>query len=73
MLHAEVLNIASQQTTATSSVIPVDMFIGFDIDLMLADAVHYNEAGAAFIASRFRGFRRYFRIIKPLRYTIIIT
>lgn len=51
-LQQEVLNIASDQSTTTSQVIAIDMFTGFN-DSMLADEVHYNEAGADFIATRY--------------------
>lgn len=51
-LQQEVLNIASDQSTTTSQVIAIDMFTGFN-DSMLADEVHYNEAGAEFIATRY--------------------
>ncbi len=51
-MQEEVITIAVQQTTSTSQVIPVDMFTGFN-DSFLADEVHYNEAGARFIADRF--------------------
>jgi len=51
-MHQEVLMIASGQSDASSRVIAVDMFTGFTDDL-LADDVHYNEAGAAFIADRY--------------------
>lgn len=51
-MQSEVLNIADSQTTATSEVIAVDMFTGFNNSL-LADDVHYNEAGAEFIANRY--------------------
>lgn len=51
-LQEEVLNIASNQTTMSSQVIAIDMFTGFE-DSFLADDVHYNEAGAEFIASRY--------------------
>lgn len=47
-----VREIASQQSTTTSQVLTVDMFTGFT-DAMLADEVHYNEAGAIFIADRY--------------------
>jgi lysophospholipase L1-like esterase len=50
-LQQEVLSITSYQSTATSQVIAVDMFTGFN-DSLLADDVHYNEAGAEFIATR---------------------
>ena len=51
-MQSEVLNIAASQTTTTSQVIAVDMFTGFN-DGLLADDVHYNEAGAEFIANRY--------------------
>lgn len=51
-MQQEVRTIASEQTTSTSQVITVDMFTGFD-DSFLADDVHYNEAGAQFIAERY--------------------
>lgn len=52
LMKAEVVKIASEQTTSTSSVITVDMHTGFG-DQFLADDVHYNEAGAKFIADRY--------------------
>lgn len=51
-IQQAVKTIATQQTTSTSRVISVDMFTGFT-DAMLADEVHYNEAGADFIAARY--------------------
>ncbi|MFK8161108.1 MAG: hypothetical protein AB8H12_01485, partial [Lewinella sp.] len=48
----DVLTIATDQTTTNSQVIAVDMFTGFN-DSHLADEVHYNEAGAEFIAIRY--------------------
>lgn len=51
-LRDEVAQIASNQTTSTSSVIAIDMETGFT-DSLLADEVHYNEAGAVFIADRY--------------------
>ncbi len=51
-MQQEVLSIATNQTTSTSQVIAVDMFTGFN-DSLLADDVHYNEAGAEFIANRY--------------------
>ena len=51
-IQADIVTIASEQTTAASTVTTVDMFTGFSDDL-LADAVHYNEAGARFIADRY--------------------
>lgn len=51
-MQQEVLSIAGNQSTSTSQVIAVDMFTGFN-DSLLADDVHYNEAGAEFIATRY--------------------
>jgi hypothetical protein len=47
-----ITQIASSKTTATSEVVVVDMATGFTDDL-LADDIHYNQAGAAFIAERY--------------------
>lgn len=44
--------IATNQTTATSQVVVVDMASGW-LDSYMADAVHYNEAGASVIADRY--------------------
>lgn len=51
-MRQDVVTIASQQTTGTSQVLTVDMATGFT-DSFLADEVHYNEAGASFVASRY--------------------
>ena len=51
-LQQEVINIATNQTTSNSKVVAVDMYSGFN-DTHLADDVHYNEAGAEFIANRY--------------------
>lgn len=51
-MRQDVLTIANDQTTSTSQVIAVDMFTDFT-DSLLADDVHYNEAGAEFIAARY--------------------
>ncbi|MDG1790722.1 MAG: GDSL-type esterase/lipase family protein [Flavobacteriaceae bacterium] len=51
-MQQEVINIAVNKTTTSSTVIAVDMFTGFN-DGLLADDVHYNEAGAVFIANRY--------------------
>ena len=51
-MNQDVLSIAANKTTANSKVIAVDMFTGFN-DSHLADDVHYNEAGADFIATRY--------------------
>lgn len=51
-MQVDVVDIASAQTTATSSVITVDMATGFT-DAFFADDVHYNAEGASFIANRY--------------------
>jgi len=51
-MKTDILMIASNQTTPESKVIAVDMFTGFN-DSHLADNVHYNIAGAEFIATRY--------------------
>ena len=51
-IRQDVLTIATEQTTTNSQLIAVDMFTGFN-DTYLADEVHYNEAGAEFIATRY--------------------
>ena len=58
-MQQEVVTIASNQTTATSRVLTVDMFTGFN-DSLLEDDVHYNQAGAEFIATR------YYTALQPL-------
>lgn len=51
-IQQEVLSIATTQSTPSSKVIAVDMATGFS-DAFLADDVHYNEAGADFIANQY--------------------
>ena len=51
-MQAEVFTMASNHTTATSQVLAIDMFTGFN-DGLLADDVHYNDEGAVFIANRY--------------------
>lgn len=51
-LQQDVLSIAANKSTTTSPVIALDMYTGFN-DSHLADDVHYNQAGADFIASRY--------------------
>ncbi len=51
-LQQDVIVIADAKSTATSQIIPVDMFTGFS-DALLEDSVHYNQAGAEFIAERY--------------------
>ena len=51
-MKIDVLTIATNQTTAASKVIAVDMFTQFN-DSYLADDIHYNTAGAEFIATRY--------------------
>lgn len=58
-MQLEVVNISTNKTTSSSRVISVDMFTGFN-DNLLADDVHYNGAGAEFIANR------YFNILKDI-------
>ncbi|MEL6143702.1 MAG: SGNH/GDSL hydrolase family protein [Bacteroidota bacterium] len=57
----DLATIAQQQTSNTSQVLTVDMTVaaGFN-DSFLADDVHYNEAGAVFIANR------YFEALAPV-------
>lgn len=50
--HSKVATLATQQTTATSKVITVDMATGWS-DAYLYDSVHYNTQGAAVVASRY--------------------
>ncbi|MEO1514106.1 MAG: GDSL-type esterase/lipase family protein [Bacteroidota bacterium] len=52
LMQEEVTKIANEQSTSSSQVITVDMVTGFN-DSLLADDVHYNEAGAKFIADRY--------------------
>ena len=47
-----IAQIASIQTPTTSMIIAADMATGFTDDL-LADDIHYNKAGAEFIAARY--------------------
>jgi lysophospholipase L1-like esterase len=51
-LETDIPAIADAKSTATSSVIVVDMATGFS-DSLLADPIHYNEVGASFIAERY--------------------
>ena len=51
-LRQDVATIATQQSTTSSTVIAVDMYTGFG-NALLADNLHYNEAGAVFIATRY--------------------
>ena len=51
-MQQQVITIANNQTTNTSTVLTVDMFSDFT-DIYLADDVHYNEVGAKFIAARY--------------------
>ena len=51
-MQQQVITIANNQTTNTSKVLTIDMHSDFK-DLYLADDVHYNEAGARFIAERY--------------------
>jgi len=51
-LKQDVLTIATESSTTSSQIIAVDMFTDFT-DSLFADEVHYNEAGANFIATRY--------------------
>lgn len=51
-MNEAVLTLASEQTTATSTVIAIDMATGFSDDY-LADDVHYNSQGSLFIAEKY--------------------
>ena len=51
-MQQEVVTMAAAQSTSSSKVLTVDMFTGFN-DSLLEDDVHYNEAGAQFIAQRY--------------------
>lgn len=59
-LQSLVQDIAQTESTARSHIVPVNMFDGFT-DALLADDVHYNAEGAAFVASRY-----YAELIKVL-------
>jgi len=50
--NIEVANVASAQTTNQSKVIDIDMAAGWQ-DSYLADDVHYNEAGANIVGTRY--------------------
>ena len=50
--NAGIPAIATAKTTSNSKVIVIDMAAGFN-DGLLADDVHYNEAGAQFVADRY--------------------
>ena len=58
-IQEDVVTIAANQSSSTSQIIVVDMSSGFD-DSLLADDVHYNEAGAKFVADR------YAEVLSPL-------
>ena len=51
-LQDAALDIAAARSSESSAVVPVDMATGFT-DSLLADDVHYNQAGAEFIALRY--------------------
>ncbi|MFT7420071.1 MAG: lysophospholipase L1-like esterase [Arcticibacterium sp.] len=58
-LKQDIPAITSDNSTTSSEVIALDMFSDFT-DSLLVDDVHYNEAGAGFIASR------YYRVLKNI-------
>lgn len=51
-MKSKITEIVAAKTTSTSKFVSVDMTTGFK-DEFLADNVHYNSAGAAFIAERY--------------------
>jgi hypothetical protein len=51
-IQQDLEDIAATQSTNTSAVLTIDMFAGFN-DNLLADDTHYNEDGAKFIADRY--------------------
>ena len=51
-VHRDIVTVVSQQTTKQSRVLTVNMFTGFT-DEYLADNLHYNSEGAAFVAQRY--------------------
>lgn len=51
-LKSDIVTIASEKSTNSSKIIAIDMSTGFT-DSLLADSIHYNVAGAEFIANRY--------------------
>lgn len=51
-VRAQTIRLADEESTENSKILTVDMLAQFNDDL-LADEVHYNEAGAQFIADRY--------------------
>ena len=49
-MQATVPTIASDQTTASSQVLVVDVTTDFTDAYLVEDQVHYNDAGASFVA-----------------------
>ena len=63
--NAAILNVATNQQTATSTVVAVDMAAGWQ-DAYLADDVHYNTQGAQVVADRyFAAMLTHVSITKP--------
>ncbi len=58
-MRQDVIDISAQQSTDSSKVLVVDMATGFS-DSLFADDVHYNEAGALFVAER------YYEVLKDI-------
>lgn len=58
-LLIDIQSIAQAQANSFSNVITVDLASGFN-DSLIADNIHYNQAGAEFVANR------YFEILKEL-------
>ena len=51
-MQAEVPTIATDQTSASSQVLAVDVATDFTNAYLVEDQVHYNEAGASFVADK---------------------
>lgn len=52
-IQATIPTIASDQTTASSQVLVVDVTTDFTNAYLVDDRVHYNQAGAGFVADRY--------------------
>lgn len=59
-LNAAIATWATQNTTAESQVVVVDLYTGLDLDADFSDRVHLNDAGSHKVADRF------FALLEPL-------
>ncbi|MEM8895365.1 MAG: GDSL-type esterase/lipase family protein, partial [Bacteroidota bacterium] len=77
LIAEEIPNIALQQSTATSSIVPVDLNSDWSDDWFAGDGdvVHYNEAGAIEVANRYLGVMNIFYAeqLLPTQYTLTTT